>query len=342
MIPTLRSLLLLLSVLMFASPIDARTVNVDTVTDDGTLTACDDATPNDCSLRGAINAAGGAAEHYDILLPAGTYALTAEPTHCPFVSGYGGSENEVGTALCIHGDVSIIGADVATTTVDGMSSGRVFMADLNTTTTISGVTITHGNSTGGSFLGTGGGILNHGTMTLADVVIAANVGDGIYNAGDLTVERCAITDNSTVAGNAGGGIYNHAPDPPDLGQRKQIRIVDSTIARNGAGRGGAMDSLNAVVTVIGSTVSDNTSTGPAGGIASSGGSDLRLVNTTVTGNGAFNGGGIYTAPGNCATCVVSLENVTVAGNTAGRGGGMSISGTVKIRNYDCRGERLTQ
>ncbi len=36
------------------TPVHGAILNVDTTTDDATLTACDDATPNDCSLRGAI------------------------------------------------------------------------------------------------------------------------------------------------------------------------------------------------------------------------------------------------------------------------------------------------
>src|SRR5215470_960034 len=113
-------LALLLAASVFPAPVHARTVTVDTTVDSGALSACDDATPNDCSLRGALNAAAAAAEHYDVILPAGTYATT-EVTECFVLSGFpnGGTEREVKTSLCLHGDVSIIGAGADKTFIDG-------------------------------------------------------------------------------------------------------------------------------------------------------------------------------------------------------------------------------
>ena len=69
--------------LLVTAPLQAAVFNVDTIVDDPTLTACDDATPNDCSLRGAIIKANGLAEAVTINVPAGTYILS-QATPCFF------------------------------------------------------------------------------------------------------------------------------------------------------------------------------------------------------------------------------------------------------------------
>src|SRR5262245_21533162 len=60
----------------------AATYQVDTTDDDPAKIACDDATPNDCSLRGAITASNGAPsdEGNTIVVPAGNYVLSQSGT----------------------------------------------------------------------------------------------------------------------------------------------------------------------------------------------------------------------------------------------------------------------
>jgi hypothetical protein len=58
----------------------AASFKVDTTTDSATATACDDATPDDCSLRGAILAANALSEASTINVPAGTYVLSQSST----------------------------------------------------------------------------------------------------------------------------------------------------------------------------------------------------------------------------------------------------------------------
>jgi CSLREA domain-containing protein len=60
----------ILTLVLLVSRVQAATFNVDHTGDD-TAQACDDATPNDCSLRGAILAANGLAEASTINVPAG-------------------------------------------------------------------------------------------------------------------------------------------------------------------------------------------------------------------------------------------------------------------------------
>ncbi|HET9762582.1 MAG TPA: hypothetical protein VFR50_03665, partial [Casimicrobiaceae bacterium] len=66
-----------------ASEADAAVFNVDTTVDDAALAGCDDATPSDCSLRGAIIKANGLSEAVTINVPAGRYILS-QTTPCSF------------------------------------------------------------------------------------------------------------------------------------------------------------------------------------------------------------------------------------------------------------------
>lgn len=312
--------LLLLATLLAASTADARTVTVDTTTDNGALSACSDAAPNDCSLRGALNAAGAAAEHYDIVLPPGTYANT-QTASCSFHSGlHNGTFDETGTALCVERDVSIIGAGADRTFLDGMSTGRVLVADVDSAVAISGVTITHGYFVAGSFIGRAGAVLTHGSMTLTDVVLTANNGgDGgaVYSAGDLLMERCQVTGNTSNG--YGAGIFNDGY-PLDV-PRKTFTMIDSTVAQNTAGgQGGGIASQNRTLTIIDSTFHGNSTTGPGGAIRNLSNVGMRVVNSTFTDNDATTGGAVHTSD-NCATCDVSFENVTIVGNSASLGGG---------------------
>lgn len=318
--PTGTLLLLLIALVLGATAAEARTVTVDTTVDDGTLSACSDAAPNDCSLRGALNAAGAAAEHYDIVLPAGTYPNT-QSASCSFHSGlHNGTFNETSTALCVERDVAILGAGADRTFIDGMNTGRVLMADVDTTVAISGVTITHGYFVAGSFIGRAGGILTHGKMTLTDVVVTANNGGdggGIYSVGDLHLERCQVTGNTSNGYGAGINSSGYELESP----RKTLTLVDSTVALNLAnGQGAGMFIANKTVTIVGSTFNGNSASGAGGGIRTSGNVGMRIVNSTFTGNDAFTGGAVHTAD-NCASCGISFENVTIVGNSASQGGG---------------------
>lgn len=240
---------------------------------------------------------------------------------CSFFSGlHNGTFSEFTTGLCTHGDYSILGAGADRTFIDGMGTGRVLMADAATTVAISGVTITHGNFTAGSFIGRAGAVLTHGSMTLTDVVLTANVGgDGgaIYSVGDLRMERCQVTGNTSNGQGAGINSSGYQLEQP----RKSLTLIDSTVAQNLAnGQGGGIYNANKTVTIIGSTISDNSASGAGGGIRNASNVGMRIVNTTIAGNDGFTGGGVYAVDG-CASCEVIFENVTITQNHASNSGG---------------------
>lgn len=323
--------LVVTALLLLVTSAQARTVTVDTAVDNGALSACDDVTPNDCSLRGALNAAGAAAEHYDIVLPAGTYPNT-QTVSCSFHSGlHNGTFNETGTALCVHRDVAILGAGADRTFMDGMNTGRVLIADVDSTVAISGVTITHGYFVAGSFIGRAGGILAHGPMTLTDVVLTANTGgDGaaINSVGDLRMERCQVIANNSAGDGAG---INNAGDGLAV-PRKTFTLIDSTVASNSAtGQAGGIYTAHKTAKIVGSTFNNNTATGAGGVIRNSVDVGMTIVDATFAGNSGYTGGAV--SADSCATCAVSFENVTITGNHANQGGGgVSISSRPTIAN----------
>jgi hypothetical protein len=189
---------------------------------------------------------------------------------------------------------------------------------------ISGVTVQHGSSpnTGG------GGILNAGTLALANCNIANNTGNGapadgggIHNEGVLTLTNSTVFNNATAAVNSqGGGIWTSG----------QLTIAGSTIIGNTTlGRGGGIfiGLGSGGNKISGSTISGNMGQ-RGGGIYNSG--YLVAINSTISGNDSSISGGGIAAGG---TRTTALFNVTVAGNVAnffgisgGVGGGVEGGG----------------
>jgi hypothetical protein len=199
---------------------------------------------------------------------------------------------------------------------------RVFLITSETTVTIRGMTIRHGQPTGD--VEDGGGILNQGTLTLEGCIVSDNTarnGGAMYNQGTLTLVRCLVSDNDA---RSGGGIYNDSA----------LTLVNSTVSNNTAGRagdplrecatGGGIKSLQGAVTLINSTVSGNVSRENGGGIFLACKSTLELVNSTISSNDATGGSG----GGICLRGAAEFTNSTITDNhAAGTGGGVYIRGS---------------
>jgi CSLREA domain-containing protein len=216
-------------------------------------------------------------------------------------------------------------------------------------------------------LGLGGGIYNMKNLIIADSIIEANTGDGIYNDGGTI----RIQD-STAQGNTGSGIESFISgmtldiqithsnflsndvsgigainanltitegtirDNSSSGIRMNggsLTLTDSTVAANRTSYdGGGIALFNSGLSVIqNSTISGNAATASGGGIYFWGlgmGGDLKLYNVTVSGNRAgTTGGGVEAASG-----VVGLNNVTLARNAAASAGGFHSAATVHVLN----------
>jgi CSLREA domain-containing protein len=206
----------------------------------------------------------------------------------PFPGGYGGGiYNYLGT-LSIANSYILDNATEALASSCNAGGGGIVNA--LGTTTIQATNIT-GNSTHNDCLsGVGGGLQNMGgSMTIVHSMINENDADwggGIRNSGDLYLESSIIDNNDATA--MGGGIHT-----------------------------GYADTL---LTVVDSTLSNNTSDQDGGGLWVQDG-EARLTNSTLSGNWATtDGGGIYvTAP--FYPTHLYLTHVTMIDNGAGSAGG---------------------
>lgn len=235
------------------------------------------------TLRHAlVHAEDGDIIVFESHLNGGTISLSGDPL--PAVSDVTIDASPLPLGITIAGDV----------TGDGPSpdDSRVFLVLSGRTVTMRSLTITGGRAKDGSNMafGTGehgGGILNHGILTLYRCTISHNrAGDGK-----------PVSSPSFPAGGIGGGIYS---------PEGQLTLVECTVAHNNCGNG------------------DGDANGGYGGaIASEGPLILRKCtlnnnlagNAGVTGRGdGGNGGAIH------ARASVYMEQCTLFANQAGNGG----------------------
>jgi predicted outer membrane repeat protein len=101
----------------------------------------------------------------------------------------------------------------------------------------------------------------------------------------------------------------------ELGRLQRVVVSGVTLTSGDSPQSGGAVLVppTATLTLIDSAVTGNTAAGDGGGIYSEG--ELELLRSTVAGNGAENGGGIYQA--NVETGRLTLVSSTVSGNSGG-------------------------
>jgi hypothetical protein len=248
--------------------------------------------------------------------------------------------------LSINANVTLDGAEPATTIIDGQAVGRTVDVD-NAVVNLIDLTIRNGQYGYGAGLnigafatvnlsncrivqnagsGGGAGIANQGKLKLTNVTLSDNVNNGNDNGGGLRNLGSAefvnsVVDNNESASNA-GGIYN----------RGVLTLTNSTLSNNHAAAGGAIynQSALALSNVLISQNQANTSAG--GGIYNSGlGFNPGIVidaGSLITGNvAATSGGGIH----NASTGQLTLNGTRVVSNTASTfGGGLYSDGAAAL------------
>lgn len=148
------------------------------------------------------------------------------------------------------------------------------------------------------------------------------------HAGDFggtlaSLEGSTVTINNSIIDSSwadeGGAIYHEGP----------VSIRNSTIVNNRAVLGGAIRNFGSILTIDGSHFWNNKAgcrnrigtcdhySGDGGAIYSRANSDIRITNSTFTGNSAPETGGAIFAFDN-----LSIVNSTFVGNTAETGGGI--------------------
>ena len=212
--------------------------------------------------------------------------------------------------------------------------------------------LTNSRVTNNSAFRDGGGLSNQGNLTLVNSLVTGNsasAGGGISNQ---KAARLALT-KSTIAGNSapfGGGIYN----------RGTFTLANSLVTGNsasdagrglGAGGGGIYNRGDPFADVVGqitnSTVARNSTTKEGGGIANVQGGRLTIIKSTIAGNSAQEGGGIFQREiARVGGGVVTLTNSTVSGNSASVGGGIwhfsEVGGQIILTNSTVARNSATQ
>ena len=203
------------------------------------------------------------------LLAALTTAASFPGSPIGFVSSLAGQTITLASELILSGNITIDGSAAPGLTIRGNGfqatdgSSRVVYVASGTTVTLRNLTITGGY---------------------------ADLGGGIYNAGKLIVQDCAIVSN--VAFNSGGGIDNEST----------LSVIDSTVANNklvavisgSAYQGGGIRNYG-YLNLEGDTISKNlailgSSSGIGGGLADTAGT-IQIHNTIIWGNSAPSGSG---------------------------------------------------
>lgn len=285
---------------------------VDATPGDG---VCETASGNGiCTLRAAVGEANALA---------GDDAVTFEP---------GISEIQVNGQIQISSNLIIIGPGANLLTIVNVAgqstTSRVFNVG-NFAVSIHGLKIT-----GGFVTGTGGGILNAGSLSLTNVAVdqnrATSFGGGIRSTNTLLIRNSTITANTSTTSTSGGISF---AGTNLLISRSAIRGNSSS--GNG---GGANISASVSATIENSTISGNTAGAASGGLFLNRGT---INNSTISGNTANGslategGGGIRIQAGANS---VSITSSTITNNSApntasgSRSGIWHETGTLTLQN----------
>jgi uncharacterized repeat protein (TIGR01451 family) len=189
------------------------------------------------------------------------------------------------------------------------------------------VKITNLDITQGSTTGLGGGIVNHGTLTLSNCDLDHDVaaeGGGLDNERTATVMGCVFNHDSTDGKGDGGGIWSAG----------HLTVTNTTIdncVSTGTGGAGLAAGQNSTTTLTHCTLSNDVSTEDGGGIFVVGSpATMTLTSCTLTNDSAVNGGGGLCTDG---PDTVKMTTCTFSNDSAGAGGGVCNSGgTVVLTN----------
>lgn len=244
-----------------------------------------------------------------------------------FQPGLTGTITLTSGQIPISKSITINGLGASQDVISGNHASRIFIYSVvNTTLTLTGLTLTDGYATGS---GGGGGAIQagyHGLGTDANLDYGDNVvltnctisensatgsGGGVLAYGDVTATNCTFSGNFTSKG-AGGGIAAFV----------NVSVTNcSFIGNSGVDGGGAAVGFNETgyLNANNCVFAGNTATSFNGG-AIAVIADLTLNNCTLSGNSAHENGGAISTYDNSV-----ITNCTIANNQAPQGGGLSLA-----------------
>jgi hypothetical protein len=246
--------------------------------------------------------------------------------------------------LTISFSLSIVGANVNTTIIDGGGIAKVVTIPYRVPASqviLANVTIQNGFGGPPTGVGDGGGVANDGDLMIIYSTITGNnsgpygsSGGGVINGGTMTIDKTTISGNTAQFG---GGVFCSGGS---------LYIYNSTISGNSGG--GILD-IGCRLTITNDTIVGNiriaNSGTEGGGIAFYSGS-LAINNSTISGNeGLSNAGGIWVPSYQTATAV-NIQNSIVANNTGGNcSGPIIVSGGYNLSsdgtcNFNAAGDLI--
>ncbi len=262
--------------------VDAGAVQTNYLMVDTTADSNDTSCGATCSLRDAIQQAESAGMGDIAFASSATGTIT------------------LGRALpALTGQINIAGPGAANLIVSGGGSatvGSVLTVDSGAQIFLFGLTVANGNANSG-----GGGILNHGTLTVTNSAFAGNstpggLGGAIDNGGMLTIANSTFSTNSCGnSGGAGGAIDNSGT----------LAVANSTFSGNSSGTDG----------------------GAGGALHDTG--TLTVSNSTFVGNSSANGGGVAVFGG-----TATITNSIFAHNTTPSNGAAVFTSNFVVDAYN--------
>lgn len=240
------------------------------------------------------------------------------------------------TALFGGGIESKYRATITNSTISGntasVGGGIDSLGDLSVTG--SQITSNQASGQGGGGIGQEFGSLSLTGSTVSGNSASGNAGGGVFDASEYgtTINSSTISGNTAVRG---GGLDLRGYDFGNSPGSNPVIVENSTITQNQAGGGAGIeigeDVATTPITVESSTLSANqgSSNSFGGGLLISGSVDapFDLVDSTISGNTATDGGGVSLGYSGSTTPVlgsggsIGFDNSTIDGNGAGTYGG---------------------
>ncbi len=220
--------------------------------------------------------------------------------------------------ILVNKNLTIVGQGADVTTVQAAAStdlatNRVFYISEGISAVIEDITITHGK--GSSY---GGGIFNAGNLLINRCIITDNKvntsteslegGGGLFNSGILTIKYSEISNNYSDW--HGGGIWMEDED----NEEAELYIENCIFENNSSNRSGAAlgSSYGAIIDIKNTLIVNNNAGYKAGGIHLGYyfEGDLKLNSVTIS----KNTGTYYTAGVHCYSADMYVQNSIIAGN----------------------------
>jgi hypothetical protein len=241
---------------------------------------------------------------------------------------------ETGAIAVRLDSATIVGPSTHALAIDGHGYDRVLLHYGSGSLVLRNLTIRNGHHRAIRFnVGIGGCIASAGYLTLDHSTVTGcyTAGEGAY--GGAIYAYSLLMSASTLSNNDayGAHIENSTAAFGGAAFVYQIDMVDSTVTGNVARRqfnpprsnydiGGGIVTIRGGL-VIGSTIDSNVAYDVGGGIASFG--NLHIRNSTISGNVAetFGGGGVFVR----YRARLEVYSSTITGNTAPRGGGIFVT-----------------